>query len=87
MTQQVPLTTKQWNVSGTSGFDALKFSEQPVPQLGDSEVLVKCMYQIQHNLKKIQLTVGYSASRVSKRKQIHRHHDIGEDANGLSTVP
>lgn len=41
MSQQVPVTTKQWNVTGKDGFDSLKFSEQPIPQLGDSQVLVK----------------------------------------------
>ncbi|KJZ74951.1 hypothetical protein HIM_05682 [Hirsutella minnesotensis 3608] len=44
MTTDIPKTVKQWNVTkpdGSLGFDALKFSEQPVPELGDSEVLVK----------------------------------------------
>ncbi|GAB0135309.1 hypothetical protein EsDP_00003652 [Epichloe bromicola] len=44
MTQDIPKTTKQWNVSshdGSEGFDALKFSEQEIPELGHSEVLVK----------------------------------------------
>ncbi|KAF2083438.1 NAD(P)-binding protein [Saccharata proteae CBS 121410] len=36
-----PSTTKQWNVTGTSGFDDLKFSEQPIPKLGEKDVLVK----------------------------------------------
>jgi len=37
----IPQTAKQWNVTGTSGFDDLKFQEAPVPELGDSQVLVK----------------------------------------------
>ena len=43
MAQNVPKTTKQWTVTGTSGFDALKFSEAPIPELGDAQVLVKRM--------------------------------------------
>ncbi|KAK2598088.1 hypothetical protein QQS21_005799 [Conoideocrella luteorostrata] len=44
MAQHIPKTTKQWNVSsydGKDGFNALKYSEQEVPELGHSEVLVK----------------------------------------------
>lgn len=44
MAPDIPKTVKQWNVTshdGTAGFDALAFSEQQVPRLGDSEVLVK----------------------------------------------
>jgi len=41
MTQSIPKTTKQWNVTGTDGFGSLKLSEQSVPELGDSQVLVK----------------------------------------------
>lgn len=44
MAPDIPQTVKQWNVTshdGTAGFDALAFSEQQVPRLGDSEVLVK----------------------------------------------
>lgn len=38
----LPTTVKQWNVCGAnSEFESLKFSEQPLPALGDSEVLVK----------------------------------------------
>ncbi|KYK56480.1 zinc-binding dehydrogenase [Drechmeria coniospora] len=42
-TQTLPTTSKQWNViaKGQDGFDNLRFSEQPVPALGDSQVLVK----------------------------------------------
>lgn len=45
MAMNIPKTTKQWNVAtvdGKDGFDALTYSEQQVPELGDSEVLVKC---------------------------------------------
>ncbi|KAK7428585.1 hypothetical protein QQZ08_004846 [Neonectria magnoliae] len=41
MAQAIPTTVKQWNVSGQGGFDLLKFSEQPLSELGDSQVLVK----------------------------------------------
>ncbi|EQL02864.1 Alcohol dehydrogenase superfamily, zinc-type [Ophiocordyceps sinensis CO18] len=40
----VPKTVKQWNVTaqdGKDGFNALKYSEQPLPAVGDSQVLVK----------------------------------------------
>ena len=37
-----PSTTKQWTVTGTEGFDALKFDESAaVPEVGDKDVLVK----------------------------------------------
>ncbi|KAF2655570.1 NAD(P)-binding protein [Lophiostoma macrostomum CBS 122681] len=37
-----PTTTKQWTVTGTSGFDTLKWDEKaPIPQIGDKDVLVK----------------------------------------------
>ncbi|KAL7943525.1 hypothetical protein V8C42DRAFT_109551 [Trichoderma barbatum] len=36
-----PQTVKQWNVTEFNGFEGLKFSEQPLPELGDSQVLVK----------------------------------------------
>ncbi|KAI1103591.1 NAD(P)-binding protein [Jackrogersella minutella] len=41
MTQSIPKTTKQWNVTGEDGTDSLKFTEQAVPEFGDSQVLVK----------------------------------------------
>lgn len=41
MAQSIPKSTKQWNVIGQDGFDSLKYTEQPVPELGDSQVLVK----------------------------------------------
>lgn len=37
-----PSTTKQWKVEGKTGFDALKLDESaPIPQIGDTDVLVK----------------------------------------------
>lgn len=41
MAQALPKTVHQWNVNATSGSDSLLFSEQPLPQVGDDEVLVK----------------------------------------------
>jgi NADPH:quinone reductase-like Zn-dependent oxidoreductase len=41
MAHNIPKTTKQWSVTGTSGFDDLKFSETPVPQVGDNQCLVR----------------------------------------------
>ncbi|EHK15337.1 uncharacterized protein TRIVIDRAFT_56510 [Trichoderma virens Gv29-8] len=36
-----PKTVKQWNVVEYNNFEGLKFSEQPLPEVGDSQVLVK----------------------------------------------
>ncbi len=44
MGDSIPKTTKLWRVTGYDGFDSLKFIEEPVPELGDSEVLVKSEY-------------------------------------------
>ncbi|OTA92388.1 hypothetical protein M434DRAFT_31905 [Hypoxylon sp. CO27-5] len=41
MAQSIPKTTKQWNVVGQNGLESLEFTEQPLPQLGDTQVLVK----------------------------------------------
>jgi hypothetical protein len=41
MAQDIPKTTKQWTVAGKTGFDSLKLTEEPTPQVGDSQVLVK----------------------------------------------
>ncbi|KAL7792453.1 hypothetical protein V8C37DRAFT_380357 [Trichoderma ceciliae] len=38
---QIPQTVKQWNVAAFTGFDGLEFSERPLPEVGDSQVLVK----------------------------------------------
>jgi hypothetical protein len=46
-----PSTTAQWTVEGTTGFDALKFSENtPIPEVGDKDVLVKSRPLIQQSL-------------------------------------
>ncbi|KAL7895999.1 GroES-like protein [Trichoderma sp. SZMC 28014] len=41
MAFEIPKTVRQWNVTEGEGFEILKYSEQPLPQMGDSEVLVK----------------------------------------------
>lgn len=46
MAQPVPKTTKQWNVVGYDGLESLKYSEQPVPELGDTEVLVRSKFLV-----------------------------------------
>lgn len=50
MAQSIPKTAKQWNVTGTTGFDDLKLSEQAVPELGDNQVLVKSEYPRRLNM-------------------------------------
>lgn len=42
MALAIPKAVYQWNVTEGEGFESLKYSEQPLPQLGDSQVLVKC---------------------------------------------
>ena len=38
-----PKTQKQWTVQGKGNFDNLKWNESaPVPEIGDTDVLVKC---------------------------------------------
>lgn len=46
MSQSIPKTTKQWRVVGYNGFDSLEYSEQPIPELGDNQVLVKSKFSI-----------------------------------------
>lgn len=41
MTEEVPKTIKVWRVTGYDGLDSLKYNEEPVPEIGDSQVLVK----------------------------------------------
>ncbi|KAJ8100806.1 zinc-binding oxidoreductase [Lipomyces tetrasporus] len=40
---RIPKTTKQWKVTGYDGFGSLQLTEEPVPEIGDSEVLVKIL--------------------------------------------
>lgn len=41
---EIPATSKQWIVTGTDGYDCLKYTEKPVPALGDNEVLVRSKF-------------------------------------------
>lgn len=40
----IPKTAGQWKVGGKGGADTLKYSEQPAPEIGDNQVLVKREY-------------------------------------------
>lgn len=43
-----PTTNKGWTVTGTTGFDAMKWDENaPIPHVGDKDVLVKSMLALQ----------------------------------------
>jgi hypothetical protein len=44
MALPIPKSIKQWTVVGHSGLESLKYSEGPVPEFGDNQVLVKSMY-------------------------------------------
>ncbi|KAK1597104.1 zinc-binding dehydrogenase [Colletotrichum navitas] len=41
MASPIPSAIKQWNVVGQDGFQSLRFSEQTLPEFGDSQVLVR----------------------------------------------
>ncbi|KAI1320505.1 zinc-binding dehydrogenase [Xylariaceae sp. FL0255] len=41
MVESIPKVMSLWNVADTRGPVSLKFSEQPVPEIGDNQVLVK----------------------------------------------
>ncbi|GKT49797.1 zinc-type alcohol dehydrogenase-like protein [Colletotrichum spaethianum] len=41
MAPSIPSSIKQWNVVGQEGFQSLEFSERELPEIGDSQVLVK----------------------------------------------
>ena len=45
MAETLPKTVKQWNVTGFNGFKSLTLSEQPVPEIGDTQVLVKSKFR------------------------------------------
>lgn len=40
-----PVTTATWRVVGDTGLDCLKFTHEPVPAIGDDQVLVKGKYE------------------------------------------
>ena len=41
MAPSIPKTSKGWTVQGQGSFDNLKFNETNIPDLGDTQVLVK----------------------------------------------
>ncbi len=42
MSTSIPKTTDQWVFTGTDGFDSLELKKDvPIPELGDSDVLVQ----------------------------------------------
>ncbi|KAF6793033.1 putative alcohol dehydrogenase [Colletotrichum sojae] len=57
MAQHVPKTAKQWNVVGGKGVESLSFTEQPVPEIGDNQVLVK-LQGASLNFRDIAITNG-----------------------------
>lgn len=46
MAQSIPKIAKQWIVTASDGFDSLQYTEQPLAQLGDNQVLVKRMFSL-----------------------------------------
>jgi len=40
-----PNTQRRWVIAGKGDFDALKLEDGDVPEVGDTDVLVKCAYQ------------------------------------------
>lgn len=78
MAQSLPKTAKQWNVTGFDGPESLVFSEQPVPQIGDSQVLVKSRFcAFSHPpalvLERVKLTLIHSSRGSHQRKFARRH--------------
>ncbi|OTB04425.1 hypothetical protein M426DRAFT_154307 [Hypoxylon sp. CI-4A] len=57
MAQSVPQTVKQWNLVGHDGLSSLHFEEKPVPELGDTQVLVK-LHGASINFRDHMLTLG-----------------------------
>lgn len=52
MSPSTAKTVKQWRVVGYDGFDSLEFSEGPVQEFGDNEVLVKSEFTNDDDLTK-----------------------------------
>ncbi|KAI4209785.1 MAG: hypothetical protein LQ351_007315 [Letrouitia transgressa] len=53
-----PTTTKQWNVTGKTGFDCLQFNERAnIPKLGDHDVLVH-FHSVSLNYRDLVITKG-----------------------------
>ena len=74
MTPDIPKTTKQWNVTSNDGkdrFGALKYSEQKIAELGDSEVLVKRKSPSHYAAGPLANTIANSTCCLSKCKIQH----------------
>lgn len=61
----IPKTTKQWKVTGYDGLESLQFMEEPVPELGDDQVLVKSTLIVLIEGDQL-LTTMFSSRRVLK---------------------
>ncbi|KAM0580667.1 hypothetical protein ACHAP6_009247 [Verticillium nonalfalfae] len=57
MTAAFPRTIRQWSISGTSGLDSLNFSEVPLPEYGETQVLVK-IHAVSLNYRDSMITQG-----------------------------
>lgn len=72
-----PQTQKQWTVQGTGSFDNLKLNEQAkIPELGDSEVLVKCEFDMTLSVS-VFVSVSASASASSVEPMLSVVHSQG----------
>ncbi|KAI1361805.1 putative alcohol dehydrogenase [Xylaria arbuscula] len=57
MASSIPKTTSQWNVVGAEGTASLELSEQPVPEIGDNQVLVK-LHAASLNIRDVLISKG-----------------------------
>ncbi|UKZ78833.1 hypothetical protein TrVFT333_006579 [Trichoderma virens FT-333] len=64
MALAIPKLVYQWNVTGGEGFDALHYSEQPLPKLGDSQVLVK-LEAVSFNYRDLMIVQGKSIHAIA----------------------
>ncbi|KAL7935907.1 NAD(P)-binding protein [Trichoderma chlorosporum] len=64
MALPIPKVVQQWNVAGGEGFKALQYSEQPLPKLGDSQVLVK-LEAVSLNYRDLLIIQGKSVHPVA----------------------
>ncbi|KAL7787343.1 NAD(P)-binding protein [Trichoderma afarasin] len=64
MALSIPKVVHQWTVGDGEGFDALHYSEQPLPELGDSQVLVK-LEAVSLNYRDLMIAQGKSIHPVA----------------------
>lgn len=75
----VPNTTKEWSITGTSGFDDLKFeSSAPVPAVGDKDVLVKSMLRRLVMFLLLQHHIFSGKFSLSTCNHLHFNHPFTE---------